>query len=112
METPSQRDPAATQEERGVVILAGSVTMKFGEYGEYWVVPLMAGQMPVVIVPGGERQVDSPPFAPPPPFPVLPFLSLRLRCPAHCAALVLRDGTLLVAQNRHPAGRGWAAARS
>ena len=26
--------------------------------GEYGVVPLMAGQMPVVVVPGGERQVD------------------------------------------------------
>ena len=31
VETPSQRDPAAAQEERGVVIFAGSVSMKFGE---------------------------------------------------------------------------------
>ena len=31
VETPSQRDPAATPEERGVVIFAGSVSMKFGE---------------------------------------------------------------------------------
>ena len=31
VETPSQRDPAAAHEERGVVIFAGSVSMKFGE---------------------------------------------------------------------------------
>ena len=31
LETPSQRDPAAAHEERGVVIFAGSVSMKFGE---------------------------------------------------------------------------------
>ena len=31
VETPSQRDPAAAPEERGVVIFAGSVSMKFGE---------------------------------------------------------------------------------
>ena len=31
VETTSQRDPAAAPEERGVVILAGSVSMKFGE---------------------------------------------------------------------------------
>ena len=31
VETTSQRDPAATPEERGVAILAGSVSMKFGE---------------------------------------------------------------------------------
>ena len=30
VETPSQRDPAAAHEERGVVIFAGSVSMKFG----------------------------------------------------------------------------------
>ena len=31
VETPSQRDPAAAHEERGAVIFAGSVSMKFGE---------------------------------------------------------------------------------
>ena len=31
VETPSQRDPAAAHEERGVVIFAGSVSMKIGE---------------------------------------------------------------------------------
>ena len=31
VETPSQRDPAAAPEERGVVILAGSVSLKFEE---------------------------------------------------------------------------------
>ena len=31
VETPNQRDPAAAHEERGVVIFAGSVSMKFGE---------------------------------------------------------------------------------
>ena len=31
VETPSQRDPAAAHEERGVVIFAGSVSMKFKE---------------------------------------------------------------------------------
>ena len=31
VEMPSQRDPTAAQEERGVVIFAGSVSMKFGE---------------------------------------------------------------------------------
>ena len=31
VETPSQRDLAAAQEERGVVIFAASVSMKFGE---------------------------------------------------------------------------------
>ena len=31
VETPSQRDPAAAHEERGVVIFAGSVSMKFGK---------------------------------------------------------------------------------
>ena len=31
METPSQRDPAAAHEERGVVVNAGSVPIKFGE---------------------------------------------------------------------------------
>ena len=31
VETPSQRYPAAAHEERGVVIFAGSVSMKFGE---------------------------------------------------------------------------------
>ena len=31
VETPSQSDPAAAQEERGVVIFVGSVSMKFGK---------------------------------------------------------------------------------
>ena len=31
VETPNQRDPAAAQEERGVVIYVGFVSMKFGE---------------------------------------------------------------------------------
>ena len=31
VETPSQRDPAAAHEERGVAIFAGSVSMEFGE---------------------------------------------------------------------------------
>ena len=31
VETPSQRDPAAAPEERGVVIFAGTVSMKFWE---------------------------------------------------------------------------------
>ena len=31
VETTSQRDPAAAPEERGVVILTGTVSMKFGE---------------------------------------------------------------------------------
>ena len=31
VESPSQRDPAAAHEERGVVVFAGSVSMKFGE---------------------------------------------------------------------------------
>ena len=31
VETPSQRDPAAAQEERSVVEFVGSVSMKFGE---------------------------------------------------------------------------------
>ena len=31
VETTSQRDPAAAPEERGIVIFAGSVSMKFGE---------------------------------------------------------------------------------
>ena len=31
VETPSRRDSAAAQEERGVVIFAGYVSMKFGE---------------------------------------------------------------------------------
>ena len=31
VEMPNQRDPAALHEERGVVIYAGSVSVKFGE---------------------------------------------------------------------------------
>ena len=33
LKTPSQRDPLAAQEERGVVIFVGSVSMKFGVIG-------------------------------------------------------------------------------